>query len=226
MGSTTVAQVTENICIDSTKPLYPPIEVGSSFWFTWVKEPDTKSFHFESEAGKFTARKEERPTSTNEYWYAYRKVKGKLRKVYLGAGDELTGERLSQVAAEISQSAQDYYYSRKSYTASLEQKPTATAGDPSLTLEANGYPTKETTNCVTVSSELEALRYEVEQLRSQLLIAAQESRELRLEQQQTDEALSGLLTRIDEKEKGYTANSFTKGIKEVRSLVEKRGLTL
>lgn len=167
-------QVKGNTCTDPSKPLYPPMVVGSDFWFSWLREPDVKSFHFESEQGKFTARKEDRPTSTNEYWYAYRKLQGKLRKIYLGPMDELTEVRLSQVAAEISQPAQDYYYSRKSYLASLEQKSTATAGDSSLTVSANGYPTKEVISCVTDSSELEAMNAEAALLRSQLAVVTDE----------------------------------------------------
>ena len=59
-------QVRENICTDPNKPLYPEIEVDSDFWFSWLKEPDVKSFHFENSQGKFTARKEGRDTSANE----------------------------------------------------------------------------------------------------------------------------------------------------------------
>lgn len=222
---TAIAQVIGKTCTDPSRPLYPPMDIGSGLWFSWLREPDVRSFHFESECGKFTARKEERATSTNEYWYAYRKLQGKLRKVYLGAMDELCLTRLNQIAAEISQSGEGYYYSRKNYLASKEQNSIAGAA-ASLTLEGNGYPIEEITSCVTDNSELEVLRSEVEQLRSHLLVADQESRELRLEQQQTDEALSDLLGRIGDKDKGYLANSFSQGIKEIRSLAERRGLLL
>lgn len=157
------------------------MNVGSDIWFSWLKEPDVRSFHFESEhGGKFTARKEERPTSTNEYWYAYRKLQGKLRKIYLGPMDELTEVRLNQVAAEISQDGWDYYSSRKSYAASLaskEQSSVAASRDSTtVTLTDNGYPTEELTSCVTASSELEleALRLEKEQLSKQLAELAAE----------------------------------------------------
>lgn len=236
-------QVKGNTCIDPSRPLYPPLEVGSDFWFSWLREPDVKSFHFESEHGKFTARKEQRATSTNEYWYAYLKIQGKLRKIYLGPMDELTEVRLNRVAAEISQSSEGYYYSRKSYlnSASKEQNSKTTTA-ASLTLEDNGYPITKAISCVTDSSdsEIEALRSQLEderadkngwmdsatQWQSMAEQAEQESQELRSEQQEMDAALTDLLAKIDDKGKGYLANSFSQGIKELRSLAERRGLVL
>ena len=171
------AQVKEKFCTDPSKPLYPAIEVDSDFWFAWLKESDVRSFHYESETGKFTARKEERATSTNEYWYAYRKIAGKLRKVYLGAMEELTGDRLEQVAKEISQPGWEFYSSRKSYT-TKEKADCVTA----LTTEQS-YPTNEQSSCVTaltteqsyptneqsscVTNVVEALQAEVTQLLEQ-----------------------------------------------------------
>ncbi len=70
------------------------------------------------------------------------------------------------------------------------------------------------------------MRAEVKQLRLQLLADDQENQALKLEQQQTDEALSDLLDKIDNKEKGYTVNPFSLGIKEIRNLTECRGLAL
>lgn len=158
-GST--AQVKEKFCTDPSKPLYPTIEVDSDFWFAWLKESDVRSFHYESETGKFTARKEERATSTNEYWYAYRKVAGKLRKVYLGAMEELTGDRLEQVAREISQPGWEFYSSRKSYPI----KKSESCVTP-LTVEQS-YPTNKQSSCVT-DDIVETLQAEIMQLRSQI----------------------------------------------------------
>jgi uncharacterized coiled-coil protein SlyX len=161
MTSHTV-QVKDGSFTDSSKFIHSPVEVDSDTWFCWLKEPDVRSFHYQSDTGKFTARKEERATSTNEYWYAYRKVQGKLRKVYLGAMEELTGDRLEQVAREISQPSWEFYSSRKSYTTKKEKNcVTALIGEQS-------YPTNIEPSCVTPSSEVEELRTEVEQLRSQL----------------------------------------------------------
>lgn len=218
------AQVRQNICTDPNKPLYPPIEVDSDFWFAWLKDPEVKSFHFENDQGKFTARKEERATSTNEYWYAYRKFQGKLRKVYLGAMDELTSERLNKVAAEISQSGKDYYYSRKSYTTRSKQSCVTNTDDSTLTLDSNSYPTEVKDNWVTNSFELEALKLELDQVRSQLAAANQEIAILRTVQDKTDQVLGELMDKIRAKEKGYKDNGFTRGIKEITQLADSRGV--
>ncbi len=162
------AQVKGKCCTDPNKPLYPAIELDSDFWFTWLKEPDVRSFHYESETGKFTARKEERATSTNEYWYAYRKIAGKLRKVYLGAMEELTSDRLEQVAAEISQPGWEFYSSRKSYPIKKEESCVTP-----LT-ENQSYPINNNSNWVTDNSEAKDLLAEVEQLKSQLVELAKD----------------------------------------------------
>lgn len=167
------AQVKGKICHDPNKPLYPAIKVDSKFWFTWLKEPDVRSFHYESETGKFTARKEERTTSTNEYWYAYRKIAGKLRKVYLGAMEELTGDRLEQVAAEISQPGWEFYSSRKSYTTSKKQRCVTAVALEEVTAERS-YPINDDPSWVTNSSEVEDLLAEVEQLKLELVEAVKD----------------------------------------------------
>lgn len=217
-------QVRENICTDPNKPLYPPFAVDSDFWFSWLREPDVKSFHFENDQGKFTARKEERATSTNEYWYAYRKFQGKLRKVYLGAMTELTSERLNQVAIEISQPGQDYYYSRKSYTTKKAKNCVTLIDDTSLLSHSNSYPTESKDNWVTDSSELDALKLELDQMRSQLAAANQETEILKTIQAKTDQALVELVDKIDAQEKGYKNNGFSQGIKDIKQLSQSRSL--
>jgi hypothetical protein len=218
----TTPQVKENICTDPNKPLYPPFKVDSEFWFSWLREPSVKSFHFESECGKFTARKEERATSSNEYWYAYRKFQGKLRKVYLGAMDELTSDRLNQIAAEISQSGQDYYYSRKGYTTKKEKSCVTSDGDSTLTSASKSYPIENKESCVTDSSELEVLRLELDQLRSQLAAADQAIAISRVIQERTDNSIGELMDKIRSKTKGYKDNGFSQGIKDITQLAESR----
>ena len=217
-------QVRGNICTDPNKPLSSAIEVDSEFWFSWLREPEVKSFNFENDQGKFTARKEERATSTNDYWYAYRKFQGKLRKVYLGSMDELTSERLNQVAAEISQPSQDFYYSRKSYTTRSKQSCVTQVDDPSLSSHSNSYPTETKNDWVTDSSELEALKLELDQLRSQLAAANQETEILKTIQAKTDQALVELVDKIDAKEQGYKNNGFSQGIKDIKQLAQSRSL--
>lgn len=91
------------------------LEVGGALWFKALDE--LTSFRFEGKDGSFTARKE-RPlkkrsedTGSGEpeysdnvaYWYAYRKVEGKTRKRYIGKTEDLTQERLEEIAALLDQ---------------------------------------------------------------------------------------------------------------------------
>lgn len=187
-----------------------------------------RSFHYESDGGKFTARKEGRDSSRNEYWYAYRKIHSKLRKVYLGAMDELTSDRLEQVAVEISQSPQDYYYSRKGYTTKKEQScvtvDKTSTNIPSLALESKGYPTNGNADCVTNSSELKALQDEVEQLRSELIKVNLKYEVLSIEKRQLEDGLSELADKVRSKHKGYKDNGFSQGIKYIVALADSKGL--
>lgn len=76
------------------------VEVGSSLWYSWLRRND--SFRFESGfAGddSFTARKHHRDRS--DFWYAYRKMEGKLRNAYLGKSDSLSTDRLLAVAQKL-----------------------------------------------------------------------------------------------------------------------------
>jgi LuxR family maltose regulon positive regulatory protein len=76
------------------------IEVGTADWYEWLQT--VRSFAFESDQGKFTARQEQ-AAGGKAYWKAYRKQQGKLYQTYLGKSQDLTLERLSQAAASLSQ---------------------------------------------------------------------------------------------------------------------------
>ena len=78
------------------------IAVDSPAWAAWLEDRATRSFSFEGPGGTFTARKERRSGSDEEYWSAYRKRGGKLRKVYLGKAEKLTLARLEEAATELS----------------------------------------------------------------------------------------------------------------------------
>src|SRR5215831_15621559 len=73
-----------------------PITIGTAEWYTWLEQH--RSFCFETRGCSFTARKERRPGGW--YWYAYRRMQGKLHCAYLGKSAALTLERLNE-AAEI-----------------------------------------------------------------------------------------------------------------------------
>jgi LuxR family maltose regulon positive regulatory protein len=72
------------------------IRVESSAWWNWLA--DQKRFYYQS-AMPFTARQEKRRNGM--FWYAYRKHQGKLYKVYLGASNQLTSERLVEGARQL-----------------------------------------------------------------------------------------------------------------------------
>jgi predicted ATPase/DNA-binding CsgD family transcriptional regulator len=72
------------------------ISIGTVEWFTWLEQHH--SFTFETPRMTFTARREQRPGGW--YWYAYRRILGKLRSAYLGKSEELTLQRLN-AATEV-----------------------------------------------------------------------------------------------------------------------------
>lgn len=139
------------------------VEVGTTRWFKWLDE-EHNSFRFESGfAGEhsFTARKHERESGA--FWYAYRKLSKKLCNAYLGKSERLTVERMVEVAGKLS-------------------------GEPKL---GNGYaqsaePSGYALECITrpqerlkdeqdfksevrvQDREIQALKDELHQLRSQL----------------------------------------------------------
>jgi LuxR family transcriptional regulator, maltose regulon positive regulatory protein len=77
------------------------IGVGSAEWLDWLNEKKIRLFAFQGTTGKFTARLERKQHGSG-YWIAYRKLKGKLHKVYLGKTEELTLEQLSHAAEKLS----------------------------------------------------------------------------------------------------------------------------
>jgi LuxR family maltose regulon positive regulatory protein len=74
-----------------------PIKVGTKPWFTWVGNKD--SFVYEGSTGHFSARSELRRGCY--YWYGYRRINGKLKKVYLGRSEDLTSECLEKASAQL-----------------------------------------------------------------------------------------------------------------------------
>jgi LuxR family maltose regulon positive regulatory protein len=73
------------------------VSLGDAAWGHWLSTH--VSFTFESFFGRFTARKEHR--AGRGYWYAYRKVEGRLYKVYLGADNQLTSEHLNNAGYKL-----------------------------------------------------------------------------------------------------------------------------
>jgi predicted ATPase/DNA-binding CsgD family transcriptional regulator len=76
------------------------ISLGTAAWYSWLEQHH--AFTFETPRMTFTARKEQRPGGW--YWYAYRRIGGKLHSFYLGKSADLTLERL-HATAEVFQRA-------------------------------------------------------------------------------------------------------------------------
>ena len=80
------------------------IRLESVGWWAWLAVPTTQSFAYpiyDAQAGYIcgfmTVRKEQRERGGN-YWVAYRRVGGRLRKLYLGRSAELTQRQLAAIA--------------------------------------------------------------------------------------------------------------------------------
>jgi LuxR family maltose regulon positive regulatory protein len=78
-------------------PAAEATQIGSEAWFTWLAVHD--GFVYEGRTGHFTGRRELRRGIS--YWYGYRRVDGKLSKIYLGKAEELTSQRLEQASAQL-----------------------------------------------------------------------------------------------------------------------------
>lgn len=73
------------------------IPTESDAWFAWLETAHT--FAFDDPAGRFTARKKRR--WDNEYWYAFRRLGGRLYETYLGKARSVTLGRLRMTAGKL-----------------------------------------------------------------------------------------------------------------------------
>jgi LuxR family transcriptional regulator, maltose regulon positive regulatory protein len=96
-----IPQVAAGVLHVPELPGGPGITVDSPAWVGWLRDPVTRSFSFQGASGTFTARKERRLGADDEYWTAYRKRGGTLRKVYLGKAEKLTLARLEDAATVL-----------------------------------------------------------------------------------------------------------------------------
>jgi len=71
--------------------------VNSSAWFVWLALGQT--FYYKTSVGSITARCEKRRNGF--FWYAFRRRKGKLCKVYLGGSAYLTRNVLDSATARL-----------------------------------------------------------------------------------------------------------------------------
>ena len=76
------------------------LHVGTSAWYAWLQTATL--FHVRSPFGTFTMRREQAGHKHGTwYWRAYRKRDGKLHRVYVGKGEEVTLERLNAIARQL-----------------------------------------------------------------------------------------------------------------------------
>src|SRR5437588_9066316 len=79
--------------LDHTPFLFPLTDASLQSWLKLMQ-----AFHFHAASGhSFTARKETKQRGT-AYWYAYKRVDGKLCKKYLGDGSKLDLATLAAIA--------------------------------------------------------------------------------------------------------------------------------
>ena len=80
------------------------IRLESAGWWVWLESTTARSFAYplsDQQAGYIrgfmTVRKEQRERGS-DYWVAYRRIGGRLRKIYLGRAAELTQRQLAAIA--------------------------------------------------------------------------------------------------------------------------------
>ncbi len=106
-------------------PMGDAVAVETAEWQTWLQQH--QQFRFKGGAGRFSARKEERPGG--QYWYGYRRRDGKLHKVYLGRSAEITLSRLERAAADLA--GNPFYRSAQTVTPRT-QSPTSFAAQAKI----------------------------------------------------------------------------------------------
>lgn len=76
------------------------IRIESPAWFAWLEREDPTPFQYVGAAGRFNAYREQKQRGA-PYWMAYRHHQGKRYKTYLGKSEDLTRQRLAEVAAAL-----------------------------------------------------------------------------------------------------------------------------
>lgn len=84
-----------------------PIQLDTPAWVAWLEEATTTRFAYPVYdpahgyiAGFMTVRKEQRQRG-GAYWVAYRRCRGRLRKMYLGRAATVTQARLDATAQAL-----------------------------------------------------------------------------------------------------------------------------
>ncbi len=75
------------------------ISLSEFAWSAWLEDALTFYFQTPDGSGSFTARKERQ--RNDYYWYGYKRIAGKLHKRYIGAREDVTAERLAELAQKF-----------------------------------------------------------------------------------------------------------------------------
>lgn len=70
------------------------VKMDTDEWYKWLRNGDT--FAYQHQGGSFTVRCETR-NGKGQFWSAFKKIDGKLKKVYIGTADKLTYARLMEI---------------------------------------------------------------------------------------------------------------------------------
>lgn len=134
--------------------------LGSTEFFEWLNNPDNRSFRFiAGVAGNqsFTARKEASKKAEGDYWYGYRRVEGKLHKRYIGKPEDVTLERLKEVAS------------------TLESTPLPRKKASKTDVRTQGVSVTNSSEIAQLQAEISRLQNELGNTKSQLEVALGES---------------------------------------------------
>lgn len=78
-------------------PIVTRRDIERMDWLEWLYQ--TNSFRFQVKGLLVTFRRE--PQRKGLFWYAYKKVDGRLRKLYVGRSEDLTYERLVETVEKF-----------------------------------------------------------------------------------------------------------------------------
>lgn len=104
--ATNLPRIREQRVYDPMRP-EGSVQLDTPAWFAWLAAETTRRFSyglFDREVGYIvgfvTVRKEQRQRG-GEYWVAYRRVGGQVRKVYIGSSGAVTAQRLEAIAKRL-----------------------------------------------------------------------------------------------------------------------------
>jgi len=74
-------------------------------WVDFLNRDDIKGFSYERE---FTVQREARQNTKQHYWIAYKRINGKLKRKHIGRAEDVTADKLRDVAQYFKLAATDW----------------------------------------------------------------------------------------------------------------------